>query len=54
LIAAAKYPEEIADALGGASREVNAMEGRTISNSRRNAGRPVVKASSSKGRGAGI
>jgi transcriptional regulator with XRE-family HTH domain len=54
LIAAAKYPEEIADALGGAARELKTAEGRTISNSRRNAGRPVVKASRSKGRGAGI
>lgn len=54
LIAAAKYPEEIADALGGAAREVKAMEGRTISHDRRNPGRPAGKASSSKGRGAGI
>jgi putative transcriptional regulator len=51
LIAAAKYPEEIADALGGATRELKAAAGRVASNIRRNAGRHLIKSARSSGRG---
>ncbi len=49
LIAAAKYPEEIADALGGAARELKAAAGRVASNIPRNAGRHLIKPSRSSG-----
>lgn len=45
LIAAAKYPEEIADALSGAARELKAATRRVASNVRRNAGRHLIKPS---------
>lgn len=50
LIAAAKYPEEIADALGGAARESKAAVGRVASDVRRSAGRHLIKSRTS-GRG---